>query len=92
MCELLSQAYSDGENMFATSPWMKMLLRDGRDPLYCSFTLSTGVINVIDFANLYSCAFIATDDLGKKVVNDKIEILGRVDAAQIRGCNLMYRE
>jgi hypothetical protein len=90
MCELLSQAYSHEQNQFATPPWMKFLLRDEKDPLHCSETLSTGAINIIDFANLHSCAFIATDDLGKKAENGMIEILGRLDAAQIRGCNLMY--
>jgi len=90
MCELLSQAYSNGENLFLTPPWMKLLLRDEKDPLYCSETLSTGAINVIDFANIHSCAFIATDDLGKRTANGMIEILGRLDAAQIRGCNLLY--
>jgi phenylacetate-coenzyme A ligase PaaK-like adenylate-forming protein len=90
MCELLSQAYSNGQNQFATPPWMKLLLRDEKDPFFCSETLSTGVINIIDFANLHSCAFIATDDLGKKAENGMIEILGRLDATQIRGCNLLY--
>ncbi|MCL2245940.1 MAG: acyltransferase [Lentimicrobiaceae bacterium] len=90
MCELLSQAYSNGANQFATPPWMKLLLRDEKDPFHCSPTLSSGVINVIDFANLHSCAFIATDDLGKRTANGSIEILGRLDAAQVRGCNLMY--
>jgi hypothetical protein len=90
MCELLSQAYSRGQNLFATPPWMKLLLRDEKDPLNCSETLTSGVINVIDFANLHSCTFIATDDLGKRAPNGEIEVLGRLDAAQIRGCNLMY--
>jgi phenylacetate-coenzyme A ligase PaaK-like adenylate-forming protein len=90
MCELLSQAYSCGENRFATPPWMKILLRDERDPLNCKENLSTGAINIIDFANLNSCAFIATDDLGKRAENGMIEILGRLDTAQIRGCNLLY--
>jgi phenylacetate-coenzyme A ligase PaaK-like adenylate-forming protein len=90
MCELLSQAYSSGENLFATPPWMRLLLRDERDPLNCSATLNSGAINVIDFANLHSCAFIATDDLGKRAPSGRIEILGRLDAAQVRGCNLMY--
>jgi len=92
MCELLSQAYSSGNNRFTTPPWMKILLRDERDPLHCSNSLSSGAINIIDFANLYSCAFIATDDLGKKSENGMIEILGRLDASQIRGCNLMVGE
>jgi len=90
MCELLSQAYSNGQNRFATPPWMKFLLRDEKDPLYCSETLSTGIINIIDFANLHTCAFIATDDLGKNAGNGMMEILGRLDVAQIRGCNLLY--
>jgi len=90
MCELLSQAYSSGKNLFATPPWMKLLLRDERDPLSCSATLSNGAINVIDLANIHSCPFIATDDLGKRAENGMIEILGRMDAAQVRGCNLMY--
>ena len=89
MCELLSQAYSHGHNLFATPPWMKLMLRDEKDPLRCSTTFTTGAINVIDFANIHSCAFIATDDLGK-TVNGMMEILGRLDATQIRGCNLMY--
>ncbi|MDR0205689.1 MAG: acyltransferase [Bacteroidales bacterium] len=92
MCELLSQAYSSGNNLFTTPPWMKILLRDERDPLHCSNTLNSGAINIIDFANLHSCAFIATDDLGKKSENSMIEILGRLDVSQIRGCNLMVGE
>jgi len=90
MCELMSQAYSKGQNLFITPPWMKLLLRDEKDPFYCSESMATGVINVIDFANLHSCAFIATDDLGKKSENGMIKILGRLDNAQIRGCNLLY--
>jgi phenylacetate-coenzyme A ligase PaaK-like adenylate-forming protein len=90
MCELLSQAYSNGDNLFATPPWMKMLLRDEKDPLDCNATLQSGAINIIDFANIHSCAFIATDDLGKISENKMIEIIGRLDAAQVRGCNLMY--
>ena len=90
MCELLSQAYSNGDNLFATPPWMRLLLRDEKDPFLCNATLNTGVINIIDFANIHSCAFIATDDLGKKSANGMMEILGRLDAAQVRGCNLIY--
>jgi len=89
MCELMSQAYSIGENRFVAPPWMRLLLRDEKDPFNCSQTLSTGAINIIDFANLHTCAFIATDDLGKSAKNGMIEILGRLDAAQVRGCNLM---
>jgi len=91
MCELLTQAYSHGDNLFVSPPWMKLLLRDEKDPLHCSATLTTGAINVIDFANMHSCAFIATDDLGKRTNNGMIEVLGRFDAAQVRGCNLIIQ-
>jgi hypothetical protein len=91
MCELLSQLYSNGNNLFASPPWMRILLRDEKDPLCCSATLNSGAINVIDFANIHSCAFVATDDFGKRTANGMIEILGRLDAAQVRGCNLMYQ-
>ena len=88
MCELLSQAYSHGENVFATPPWMQLRLRSEKDPLDGSNSVSTGVINVIDLANIYSCSFIATEDLGRRHPHG-IEVLGRLDHAQIRGCNLL---
>ena len=88
MCELLSQAYSRGGNLFTTPPWMQIRLRSEKDPLDGSDTVSTGVINIIDLANIYSCSFIATEDLGRRHPQG-IEILGRLDHAQIRGCNLL---
>ena len=88
MCELLSLAYSKGDNIFATPPWMRLRLRSEKDPLDGTNSVNTGVINVIDLANMYSCAFIATEDLGRRH-RDGIEVLGRLDNAQIRGCNLM---
>lgn len=88
MCELLSQAYSKGGNLFTTPPWMRLRLRSEKDPLDGSDSVSTGVINVIDLANLFSCAFIATEDLGRRHP-EGMEVLGRLDHAQIRGCNLM---
>lgn len=88
MCELLSQAYSKGGNLFATPPWMQLRLRSEKDPLDGSNSADTGVISVIDLANIHSCAFIATEDLGRRH-HQGIEILGRLDHAQIRGCNLM---
>ena len=88
MCELLSQAYSRGGNLFTTPPWMQIRLRSEKDPLDGSDTVSPGVINIIDLANIYSCSFIATDDLGRRHPRG-IEILGRLDHAQIRGCNLL---
>jgi len=88
MCELLSQAYSAGGNVFKTPPWMKFLLRDEKNPLHVSTAFSEGAINVIDLANMYSCAFIATDDLGRQNENG-LEITGRFDNTEIRGCNLL---
>lgn len=88
MTELLSQAYSIGDGIFSCPPWMKILTRDTEDAL--SFTLKkTGGINVIDLANLNSCAFIATQDLGKTFADGSFEILGRFDSSDVRGCNLM---
>lgn len=88
MTELLSQAYSKGNGLFTCPPWMKILTRDPEDALSL-ITEKTGGINVIDLANLYSCSFIATQDLGKIHANQSFEILGRFDTSDIRGCNLM---
>ncbi len=89
MTELLSQAYSKGNGIFKCPPWMKILTRDINDPLNVLETNKTGGINVIDLANLNSCAFIATQDLGKKLPDNQFEILGRFDNSDIRGCNLL---
>ena len=89
MTELLSQAYSTGNGIFSTPPWMKVLIRDVNDPLSAMEYGKTGGINVIDLANIYSCPFIATQDLGKIIEDDKFEVLGRFDNSDIRGCNLM---
>ena len=88
MCELLSQAYSKGGNIFSTPPWMQLRLRSEKDPFDGSNQMATGVINIIDLSNLHSCAFIATEDLGRRHQNG-IEILGRMDHSQTRGCSLM---
>lgn len=88
MTELLSQAYSSGNGFFFTPPWMRVLTRDTEDPLsYVKYV--TGGINVIDLANLHSCSFIATQDLGKLHPNGSFEIIGRFDNSDIRGCNLL---
>ena len=89
MTELLSQAYSKGHGIFQTPPWMKILTRDTEDPLSFQPRGKTGGINVIDLANLYSCSFIATQDLGKTYADGSFEVLGRFDSSDIRGCNLM---
>lgn len=89
MTELLSQAYSLGEGIFECPSWMQILVRDTEDALSYVREGKTGGVNVIDLANLNSCSFIATQDLGKKYPNGSFEILGRFDHSDIRGCNLM---
>ena len=89
MTELLSQAYSQGHGVFKTPPWMQILTRDTEDPLSFQEHGKTGGINVIDLANLYSCSFIATQDLGRTYKNGTFEVLGRFDHSDVRGCNLM---
>lgn len=89
MTELLSQAYSLGSGIFECPPWMQILIRDTEDALTYIEDGKTGGVNVIDLANSNSCAFIATQDLGKKHPNNTVEILGRFDNSDIRGCNLM---
>ena len=91
MTELLSQAYSFGDNIFETPPWMRILIRDIHDPLTIIEGEKSGGINIIDLANIHSCAFIATDDLGKVYDNQQFEVLGRLDHSEVRGCNLMVQ-
>ncbi len=95
MTELLSQAYSKKEGVFNCPPYMRVLVRSEEDPFDISTTVSTnkafqiGAINIIDLANLYSCSFIATDDLGKIYADKSFEIIGRLENSDIRGCGLM---
>ena len=89
MTELLSQAYSKGNGVFDCPAWMKILIRDPEDAFSSVKKGKTGGINVIDLANINSCSFIATQDLGKINKDNSIEILGRFDNSDIRGCNLM---
>ncbi|MCB0477127.1 MAG: acyl transferase [Crocinitomicaceae bacterium] len=86
MTELLSQAYSDGNGIFNCPPWMKVIFRNTYDPF--ELNKNSGGVNVIDLANIYSCSFIETADLGR-VHGRGFEILGRLDNSDIRGCNLM---
>ena len=88
MTELLSQAYSKGDGIFTCPPWMKVITRDTEDA-QSKVMEQTGGINIIDLCNLYSCSFIATQDLGKTYADGSFEILGRFDDSDIRGCNLM---
>jgi len=89
MTELFSQAYSAGKGIFKSPSWMKVLVRDVNDPLTFPGNDKTGGINVIDLANLHSCSFIATQDLGKTRDDGTFEVLGRFDNSDIRGCNLL---
>lgn len=94
MTELLSQAYSKGKGLFNCPPWMKVLIREYNDPFTIISKPKTekpvnGLINIIDLANLYSCCFIATDDIGKLYKYNYFEVLGRRDVSDLRGCSLL---
>ena len=90
MTELMSQAYSAGDGIFYCPPWMKVVIRDPQDPLFMYTEPGrTGGINIIDLANINSCSFIATSDLGRLHGDGGFEVLGRFDSSDIRGCNLL---
>lgn len=89
MTELLSQAYSKGDGLFSCPPWMRVLIRDANDPLSYTAEGRAGGINVIDLANIHSCSFLATQDLGRMHEGERFEVLGRFDHSDTRGCNLM---
>ncbi len=89
MTELLSQAYSKHDGLFVCPPWMRVLVRDIYDPFEYKPEGVSGGLNIIDFANINSCSFIETKDLGKSYKDNTFEILGRYDNSDIRGCNLM---
>jgi phenylacetate-coenzyme A ligase PaaK-like adenylate-forming protein len=91
MTELLSQSYSKGKNIFKSPPWMKIIIRDVNDPLSIMGDNKKGGINVIDLANIHSCPFIATQDLGCTFDDDSFSVLGRFDNSDIRGCNLLVQ-
>lgn len=91
MTELLSQSYSDGRGIFKSPPWKKILIRDTNDPLSLIGEKKTGGINIIDLANIYSCPFIATQDLGKTYDDGSFSVLGRFDNSDVRGCNLLVQ-
>lgn len=89
MTELLSQAYSLGNNEYKCPNWMRILVRNAEDPFSYEKEGRTGAINIIDLANIHSCCFIATQDLGKTLPEDKFQVLGRIDHSDIRGCSLL---
>lgn len=88
MTELLSQAYSLGENLYKSPSWMRVMIRNLEDPFSYVSEGRNGAINIIDLANRHSCSFIATQDLGK-VENGFFQVLGRIDHSDIRGCSLL---
>jgi len=91
MTELLSQSYSKGDGIFKSPPWKKIIIRDVNDPLSIIGVNKSGGINVIDLANIYSCPFIATQDLGKTFDDNSFSVLGRFDNSDVRGCNLLVQ-
>lgn len=91
MTELTSQAYSLGNGIFLPPPWMKIMIQDPSDPKSFFPPGKTGRICIIDLFNYHSCSFIATDDLGKLNFGGGFEVLGRLDYADVRGCNLMIQ-
>ncbi|MGZ8506920.1 MAG: acyl transferase [Bacteroidia bacterium] len=90
MTELLSQAYAKESGIFETPNWMKILVRDATDPFFYVENGQSGGINIIDLANINSCCFLQTQDIGIKHADERFEILGRLDNADVRGCSLMY--
>lgn len=89
MTELFSQAYTKGNTLFNCPPWMRILTRDSNDPFQVGLINKPGALNVIDLANVHSVAFIETGDMGRVRENGSFEVLGRLDNADIRGCNLL---
>ena len=91
MAELTSQAYSSGKGIFRAPSWMKILVRDINDPFSMLGNGSRGGVNIIDLANIYSCAFIETQDVGRTFADGSFSIEGRIDRSEIRGCNLLVQ-
>jgi len=89
MTELLSQAYSNGKGLFTCPPWMRIVIRDPYDPFTTLPNQRAGAINIIDLANIYSCSFIQTEDLGRIYDDGTFEVLGRMNETQLRGCNML---
>jgi hypothetical protein len=89
MCELFSQAYSFAEGIFSCPPWMKVVIRDMHDPFTLLDHGQSGGVNIVDLANVHTCSFISTQDIGKTNSTGEFEILGRIDNSDLRGCSLM---
>ena len=91
MAELTSQGYSDGRGIFRSPSWMRIITRDVNNPLKMLPAGSRGAVSIIDLANLSSCAFIATQDVGQTFTDGSFTIEGRLTGADIRGCNLLVQ-
>ena len=93
MTELLSQGYTTqpGGQLFAGPPWLHVQVRDVRDPFTMLPTGQRGGLNIIDLANVESCAFIETQDMAEVMPNGTFSVLGRIDTSEIRGCNLLVQ-
>ena len=91
MAEMISQAYSSGQGIFRTPPWMRVVIRDLNDPFSRVSAERSGGVNIIDLANVWSCAFIQTDDLGSVGQDGSFRMLGRITGSEIRGCNLLVQ-
>ncbi len=89
MCECLSQSYSDGDGIFRSPAWMRIVVRDIHDPFKLIGDNKRGAVNIIDLANIYSCSFLQTKDIGITMPNGEFMIEGRLDNSDIRGCNLL---
>lgn len=89
MCECLSQSYSFGSGVFSSPSWMRILTRDLHDPFRYTATGVRGGVNIIDLANIYSCSFIQTQDIGTVKTDGSFTIEGRIDNSDLRGCNLL---
>ena len=92
MAELLSQAYSSGEGLFRTPPWMRVCTRDLHDPFAAAAPGRAGGVNIVDLANVYSCSFLQTQDLGTAYGDGSFRIHGRISGSEIRGCNLLVQD
>jgi hypothetical protein len=89
MTELLSQAYSKGNNVFSCPPWMRVFTRPLNNPLGIENHAIAGGVNVMDLANYNSCPFIATQDLGQTFDDGTFEVLGRITGSDVRGCSML---
>ncbi|MFA5712667.1 MAG: acyltransferase [Bacteroidales bacterium] len=92
MAELLSQGWAVGGDLFTPPPWMRVAIRDLNNPFHYMKSGKEGGINIIDLANIYSCSFIESEDRGVAFGNSSFKVLGRIESAPLRGCNLLLED